>query len=113
MISSIFNDCHRCAAAPCNMTRHDPEYCPNDQRIVNRLFTMRVYRPPTIMQKPGDVSPWLDHRVQRPWEKINHALVLLGNQGVGKDTLLEPVKAAIGPWNFWCLKSVISTFWHW
>jgi Family of unknown function (DUF5906) len=24
----------------------------------------------------------------------------LGNQGVGKDTLLEPVKAAIGPWNF-------------
>jgi Family of unknown function (DUF5906) len=77
------------------------------------------YRPPTIMQKHGDVSlwldhirklypdyadtriiPWLAHRVQRPWEKINHALVLLGNQGVGKDTLLEPVKAAIGPWNF-------------
>jgi Family of unknown function (DUF5906) len=38
--------------------------------------------------------------VQRPHEKINHALVLGGNQGVGKDTLLEPVKHAIGPWNF-------------
>ncbi len=43
---------------------------------------------------------WLAHRVQRPAEKINHALVLGGAQGVGKDTILEPVKAAIGPWNF-------------
>jgi Family of unknown function (DUF5906) len=43
---------------------------------------------------------WLAHRVQRPQEKINHALVLGGNQGVGKDTLLEPVKQAVGPWNF-------------
>jgi hypothetical protein len=43
---------------------------------------------------------WLAHRVQRPAEKINHALVLGGVQGVGKDTLLEPLKAAIGPWNF-------------
>jgi Family of unknown function (DUF5906) len=43
---------------------------------------------------------WLAHRVQRPHEKINHALVLGGSQGVGKDTLLEPVKHAIGPWNF-------------
>ena len=29
-------------------------------------------------------------------EKINHALVLGGAQGIGKDTLLEPVKHAIG-----------------
>jgi hypothetical protein len=43
---------------------------------------------------------WLAHRVQRPHEKINHALVLGGAQGIGKDTLLEPVKHAIGPWNF-------------
>lgn len=42
---------------------------------------------------------WLAHRVQRPSEKINHALVLGGSQGIGKDTILEPVKAAIGPWN--------------
>jgi hypothetical protein len=43
---------------------------------------------------------WLAHRVQRPHEKVNHALVLGGAQGIGKDTILEPVKLAIGPWNF-------------
>jgi hypothetical protein len=43
---------------------------------------------------------WLAHRVQRPADKINHALVLGGAQGIGKDTLLEPIKHAVGPWNF-------------
>jgi hypothetical protein len=43
---------------------------------------------------------FLAHRVQRPGEKINHAIVLGGNQGIGKDSLLEPVKQAIGPWNW-------------
>ncbi len=78
-----------------------------------------LYRPPTI--HPGnaaEASPWVDHvrkvypddadhiikfaahRVQHPEEKINHALVLGGKQGIGKDTLLEPVKQAVGPWNF-------------
>ena len=46
------------------------------------------------------IITWLAHRVQRPQEKINHALVLGGAQGIGKDTLLEPVKHAVGPWNF-------------
>jgi Family of unknown function (DUF5906) len=48
----------------------------------------------------GHIIAWLAHRVQRPQQKINHALVLGGNQGIGKDTLLEPVKHAVGPWNF-------------
>jgi hypothetical protein len=82
-----------------------------------RVFNL--YRPP--LRQNGDASkalPWLDHvqkvypddadhlvawlahRVQRPAEKINHAIVMGGPQGVGKDTILEPVKAAIGPWNF-------------
>jgi hypothetical protein len=43
---------------------------------------------------------WLAHRVQRPQEKLNHALVLGGAQGIGKDTLLAPLKHAVGPWNF-------------
>jgi hypothetical protein len=43
---------------------------------------------------------WLAHRVQHPDDKINHALVLGGAQGIGKDTSLEPVKRAVGPWNF-------------
>jgi hypothetical protein len=78
-----------------------------------------LYRPPTL--EPGDGSkagPWIEHvrylfgddaehiirwcaqRVQHSEIKINHAL-LLGSesQGIGKDAL-EPVKRAIGPWNF-------------
>jgi hypothetical protein len=46
------------------------------------------------------ITMWLAHRVQRPEEKINHALVLGGSQGIGKGTALEPVKHAVGPWNF-------------
>lgn len=81
-----------------------------------RVFNL--YRPPTVAGRTGDVSPWLNHvrllygdsadhivfwlahRVQRPGEKINHALVLGGGQGIGKDTILEPIKRAVGPWNF-------------
>jgi hypothetical protein len=78
-----------------------------------------LYRPPCLPEgDASDIAPWLDHlhrlfgddaehvalwlahRVQRPGEKINHALVLGGAQGIGKDTILEPVKAAICPWNF-------------
>ncbi|MGZ5172361.1 MAG: hypothetical protein ACXWCY_33540 [Burkholderiales bacterium] len=45
------------------------------------------------------IVAWLAQRVQRPHEKINHALVLAANP-VSASTILEPVKAAIGPWNF-------------
>ena len=58
---------------------------------------------PYVQIYPGHASHivhWLAQRVQRPAEKINHALVLGGNQGIGKDTLLEPVKRAVGAWNF-------------
>lgn len=48
----------------------------------------------------GHIVRWLAHRVQRPQEKINHALLLGGRQGIGKDTLLEPIKYAVGSWNF-------------
>ncbi len=85
----------------------------NGARIFNQ------YHPPTLPL--GDLEqaePWLDlvhkiypdtaehiinwlaHRVQRPGEKINHALVLSGEQGIGKDTIIEPVKRAVGSWNF-------------
>lgn len=39
-------------------------------------------------------------KVQHPGEKINHALVLGGAMGIGKDTLLEPIKIGVGPWNW-------------
>ncbi len=46
------------------------------------------------------IERYLAYKVQNPGGKINHALVLGGMQGIGKDTLLEPIKAAIGPWNW-------------
>jgi hypothetical protein len=84
-----------------------------------KVTCFNLYRPPQIeLGNSRDAQRWLDHvhriygdaaehiinwlahRVQRPQDKINHALVLGGNQGIGKDTLLEPVKRAVGPWNF-------------
>jgi hypothetical protein len=43
---------------------------------------------------------WFAHRVQRPGQKINHAPVMGGKAGIGKDTILEPLKRAVGHWNF-------------
>ena len=84
-----------------------------------KITTFNQYRPPTLIhgdankagpwldhvhkvypQDAEHIIPWLAHRVQRPQEKINHALVLGGLQGIGKDSMLEPVKRAVGPWNF-------------
>jgi hypothetical protein len=86
----------------------------------NGVTTFNLYRAPRI--RLGDAAkaePWIDHlhaiydaadadhaakwlahRVQQPQVKINHALLLGGAQGIGKDTILEPVKHAVGPWNF-------------
>ena len=64
---------------------------------------LNLYRPPTLVPVAGPVEPWLNHirriyptdadhivkwlahRVQKPYEKVNHALVLGGGQGIGKD----------------------------
>ncbi len=43
---------------------------------------------------------WMAYKAQNPGKKINHALVLGGLQGIGKDTILEPLRYAVGPWNF-------------
>jgi hypothetical protein len=86
-------------------------------RIGSDCFNL--YRPPSIQRGDAEQAGlWLDHlrkvfpndadhllrwfaqRVQQPAIKINHALVLGGTQGIGKDTLLEPVKRAVGQWNF-------------
>lgn len=76
------------------------------------------YRPAVIVPSDANPAPWLDHlraiypgeadhlikwfahRIQHPGEKINHALVLGGSQGIGKDTILEPVRRGVGPWNW-------------
>lgn len=82
---------------------------------------LNLYRPPVVV--PGDpaqatrwldhirriypterewqhIVQWLAHRVQKPGDKPNHGLVLGGKMGIGKDTILEPVKYGVGPWNF-------------
>jgi Primase C terminal 2 (PriCT-2)/Family of unknown function (DUF5906)/Bifunctional DNA primase/polymerase, N-terminal len=83
------------------------------------MTCFNLYRPPMIaLGDAAEAGPWLelvrkvypddaDHiipylaqRVQRPEVKINHALFLGGEPGIGKDTLLAPVKRAVGPWNF-------------
>jgi hypothetical protein len=83
------------------------------------MTVFNLYRPPRAPRgDPAKAGPWLDHarliypdegdhiikwcahRVQRPGEKINHGLLLGGLPGIGKDTILEPVKRAVGHWNF-------------
>ena len=74
--------------------------------------------PPDIEHVEGDVSKWLNHikfirpneahhivhwlahRVQHPGDKLNHCLDFIGHQGIGKDTIVAPAIAAIGPQNF-------------
>ena len=85
----------------------------------NNLFNR--YKPPHNYVELGhanDVAPWRDHirrlysevdstwierwiafKVQYPGIKINHALVVGGPTRIGKDTIFEPVKPAVGPWN--------------
>lgn len=55
-----------------------------------------------LLPEPGDsdqILNFMAHRVQRPGEKIRFALVLAGEQGVGKDTVIEMCKPAIGVHN--------------
>lgn len=72
-----------------------------------------LYRPPAIIsgesrdhlrvlypEEANHIERWLAQRVQRPDIKLNHALVMGGGQGIGKDSLCEPVKRAVGPWNW-------------
>jgi hypothetical protein len=85
------------------------------------VVCLNLYRAPhPTSGNPKKAQPWLDHvaklfpieaeakhvicwcaqRVQQPEVKINHVLVTGGEEGIGKDTMLEPVKRGVGPWNF-------------
>ena len=44
----------------------------------------------------GHLIQWLAYRCQHPHIKINHAIFLGGAPGIGKDTLLEPVRRCVG-----------------
>lgn len=81
-------------------------------------LVFNLYRAPVPLPGRADrAGPWLDHTravlpddcervfdflastVQFPGVKINHALVLTGPPGVGKDTIFEPVVRYLGPAN--------------
>jgi hypothetical protein len=83
---------------------------------------VNLWRPsilkPNLNATTADVAPWLNlieillgsegtperehfldwcaFVLQQPGEKIGHAMVLIGGQGVGKDTALKPIFEAVG-----------------
>jgi hypothetical protein len=83
-----------------------------------------TYRPSTLKPAEGkvtdaDVAPYREHLdmlfepadqdhflnwnafvVQRPGVKINHGLLMVGDEGLGKDTALEPTKRIVGEHNY-------------
>lgn len=55
-----------------------------------------------VFPKDGDADQFMDymaHRVQKPGEKPRFALLIAGEQGVGKDTAIAMCTPAIGAWN--------------
>ena len=81
-----------------------------------------LYRPPSVVPRAGDVEPWLNlirkvfpdqaehivlwlaHRVQRPHEKINHALVL------GGKLIVSDVDLTVE--RHWVSGSTVLAAWH-
>jgi hypothetical protein len=81
--------------------------------------TYNLYMPPNDI--PGDAAkarPWIEHvhalfpnetehilgwkahRIQRPGIKPNFGVLMIGPPGIGKDTLLTPLREGVGPWNY-------------
>ena len=80
---------------------------------------LNLYRPPNyLLGDANEAGPWIDHirkvypndadhiirwcayKVQFAQSKVNHALFLGGAPGIGKDSILEGPKRAVGSWNF-------------
>ncbi len=75
-----------------------PTIEPGDAKLATP-FLEHVRR---VFNKPGDADQFLNfmaHRVQFPEVKPRFALLIAGDQGVGKDTAVEFCCAAIGSWN--------------
>lgn len=106
---------------------------PTDERGADS-WMYNKYIPPRTHDKVGDATPWLSlvqrlypddwqhivhyfaDAVQHADKKCNHALVLgSGVHGIGKDTLLAPVRYAVGERNFWIIKpsDLVGTYNPW
>jgi hypothetical protein len=46
------------------------------------------------------IIAWKAHRIQRPGIKPNFGILLIGPPGIGKDTILIPLREGVGPWNY-------------
>lgn len=94
------------------------EYAPGMPERFNKGRTsyINTYINDTNVGIPGDAGPWLElfevlgwggakrdhvmdflaYTIQHPEEKINHAIILGGGQGIGKDTIVWPIIRAMG-----------------
>jgi len=100
------------------------------------LDCINVWVPSDVEPEEGDVKPWLDlihdvfdgdekaknhvisflaYTVQYPGERINHALVIQGAQGIGKDSILLAMTKVLGHHNIThvTLQNVESQFNDW
>lgn len=50
-------------------------------------------------EERAHVLDWMAHTAQHPGTKINHAVFLGGDEGIGKDFILEPLRLALGDHN--------------
>lgn len=83
------------------------------------IRSLNTYEAPAPLQpRGGSIEPWLWHirkvypghaeymldwmafASQNPAVKINHAIVLGGAQGLGKDSMLRPLRRAVGEMNY-------------
>lgn len=84
-------------------------------------LTMNAYAPPLPIEEAPTRTPdkWINHvktlfpdpiehehffdyaahMIQQPDEKVNHGIVISGAQGIGKDTMLLPLRLGVGEWN--------------
>lgn len=79
-------------------TYSPPKIALGDARLA-KPFLDHVRR---LLPREGDAEQFLNfmaHRVQRPGEKPRFALLIAGEQGVGKDTIITMCGPAIGEWN--------------
>lgn len=92
-------------------------YAPGEPKVISGN-TLNIWRPSSMIPRAGDPKPWLDlvgrlmgdstehfldwcaYTAQNPEGKINHALLLYSqHQGVGKGTVVEPLRRVVGTRN--------------
>lgn len=76
-------------------------YCPSDAIASDADPSPWVNHVHNLYPDDADhIIKWFAYRIQNPGGKINHALVIGGLQGIGKDLMLEPLRYGVGRSNF-------------